>query len=451
MTFFPSSELLLDPSPLRVSDTVPGQLARSTARELALQRSRAPRPFATRGASPGAAGFALAVANEAWNLLLQQDIDMPDQQYPVNAPAGAIYRITGSITWQRLLPVPFDVIDTVVVDTLFPGVILSVGVQRRVVTFAGGSTAVFSGIGVIAVDNSGVPQVVNFGERNLEFWRIVSLNSLNITRQDTPTVPLLGGFPAATQPQPSDTPNGDLAFPISLPGGIPGLFLPTQIPVIILQPHRLGERPVPIGYPLSLPAAQREALPQIWLTPTGIQVGQGSPGDIVITTTPDTIPRTATPTQTDDLRQRIPPPVVVCNDEPPAPSDCCSCEEIRDIVFEELDKKFPPKRPFTDETVPIGVAEARTFVLPEFTQWVELTIVTPPPNRRMQSGGVNGQPVYYNGWYSYGITGSTSERKPIHYDFMSIPIPPGIESFTYTIYSGGTASGRIGYRQPPLF
>ena len=121
---------------------------------------------------------------------------------------------------------------------------------------------------------------------------------------------------------------------------------------------------------------------------------------------------------------------------------------IRQISFEELDKKFPPSRPFTNQTVPIGVAEARTFVLPEFTQWVELTIVTPPPNRRMQSGGVNGQPVYYNGWYSYGVTGSTSERYPIHYDFMSIPIPPGIEAFTYTIYSGGTASGRVGYRQP---
>jgi hypothetical protein len=132
----------------------------------------------------------------------------------------------------------------------------------------------------------------------------------------------------------------------------------------------------------------------------------------------------------------------------PDPCPDLDYERIAEIVFDELDSKFPPSRPFTNETVPIGVAEARTFVLPEFTQWVELTIVTPPPNRRMQSGGVNGQPVYYNGWYSYGITGSTSERKPIHYDFMSIPIPPGIEAFTYTIYSGGTASGRIGYRQP---
>jgi len=445
MTFFPSSELLLDPSPFRVSDTVPGQLARSTARELALQRSRAPRPFATRGASPGAAGFALAIANEAWNLLLQQDIDMPDQQYPVNAPAGATYRITGSITWQRLLPVPFDIIQTDVVDNLFPGPILSVGVQRRVITFADGSTSVFSGIGVTAPDNSGVIQVTNFGERGLEFWRIVSLNSLNITRQDTPTVPLLGSFPAATQPQPSDTPNGDLAFPINLPGGIPGLFLPTQIPIIILQPHRLGERPVPIGYPLSLPAAQREALPQIWLTPTGIQVGQGSPGDIVITTTPDTIPRTATPTQTDDLRQRIPPHVVVCNDDPPTPSDCCTCEEIRDIVFEELDKKLPPKRPFTLQTTSFPASNSRTITLPLFTRYVNLTIVEPPPNVRSQFGGADGQEVFYNGWYSFGATLSTDERIPIHYNSMSIPIPPGVTRFTYTVYLGGTASVTVGH------
>jgi len=415
---------------------------------LALQRSRAPRPFATRGASPGLAGFALAAANEAWNLLLQQDIPIQDQEYPVTAPAGTVYRLTGSITFKRLTNPPFDIEQTVQVDTLVDGAILSVGVMRRVTVFAGGFTEVFHSIGAQQQLPGQTAQVVLFGARNAELWSIVSLNGLNLSRQDTPLVSIPGGFPTSTQPQPGDTPDNDQAFPISLPGGIPGLLMPTNLPIIIPRPADLGDRPIPIIYDPTIPLATRRVLPQMWLTPTGIQVGRGSPGDPITTTVHDAITNITNITQVNDYRERIPPTVVVCNDEPPSPSDCCDCEEIRQIVIEELDSKFPPSRPFTNETVPIGEAEARTFVLPEFTQWVELTIVIPPPNRRMQSGGVNGQAVYYNGWYSYGITGSTSERKPIHYDFMSIPIPPGIEAFTYTIYSGGTASGRVGYRQP---
>jgi len=388
----------------------------------------------------------LALANEAWNLLLQQEIDFPEQQYPVDASLSIQYRITGSITWQRLLPVPFDIIQTDIVNNEFPGPIFSVGVQRRVVTFGDGSTAVFAGIGVTAPDNSGVVQVFNFGERGLSSWKIIALGSLGIARSNTPTVPILGGFPAATQPQPGDTPNNDLAFPITLPGGIPGLLLPAQIPIIVLQPHRLGQRPVPIGYPPSLPAAQREALPQMWLLPGGIQVGQGAPGDIVITTTPDTIPTTGTPTQTDDLRQRIPPPTVVCLDTPEPPQDICDCEEIREIVFEELDKKFPPKRPFTNLTVLFGAAESNTLVLPQFSTFIELTIVARPPNVRTQTGGADAPEVSYNGWYSFGATSEASERIPFHYDSISIPVPAGVSAFSYTVYQGGTASVTVGYK-----
>jgi len=332
-----------------------------------------------------------------------------------------------------------------VVDNQADGTILAVGVMENTVTFADGSTQTFHSIGVRRQTQGQPVQVVLFGARGVDFWEIVRLNSVSIARLDTPEVPLLGGFPAATQPRPGDTPNNDLAFPITIPGGIPGLLLPAEIPIIVLQPHRLGQRPVPIGYPLSLPPARREALPQMWLTPTGIQVGQGSPGDLVITTTPDTIPNTGTPTQTDDLRQRIPPPTVVCLDTPEPPQDICDCEEIRQIVFEELDKKFPPSRPFFLQTVQLPASNSRTFVLPPFTRYVNLTIVEPPPNVKSQFGGTLGQEVFYNGWYSFGATASSSERIPFHYNFMSIPIPPGVTQFTYTVYLGGTASVVIGY------
>ena len=448
MTFFPSSELLLDPSPFRVSDTVPGQLARSTARELALQRSRAPRPFATRGAAPGLAGFALAAANEAWNLLLQQDIPIADQEFPVTAPAGTTYRLTGSITFKRLTNPPFDIEQTVQLDTLVDGEILSVGVMRQVVPFADGTTEVFHSIGVQQRLPGGTAQVQLFGARNVQLWSIVSLNGLNLSRADTPLVPIPGGFPASTLPQPGDTPDNDQAFPITLPGGIPGLPMPVNLPIIVPRPSSLGDRPIPIIYDPTIPLATRRVLPQMWLTPTGIQVGQGSPDDIVVVTAPETIPTPATPTQTDDLRQRIPPPTVVCLDTPEPPVDICDCEEIRQIVIEELDSKFPPKRPTTlvESIQPAG--ESGTFVLPAFTQWIELRIVVVPPNVRMQTGGTLAPEVRYNGWYSFGATGEASERIPFHYDFISILVPPKTSAFSYTVYSGGTAQATIGYLLP---
>lgn len=118
---------------------------------------------------------------------------------------------------------------------------------------------------------------------------------------------------------------------------------------------------------------------------------------------------------------------------------------IRQIAIEELDAKFPPSRPFTTKEINTLASGSRTFVLPEFTQSVDITIVIPPPNVRVQFGGELGVDVKYNGWYSFGALGSTSERIPLHYDFVSVKIPPGITGFTYTIYNGGTATTRIVY------
>jgi hypothetical protein len=128
--------------------------------------------------------------------------------------------------------------------------------------------------------------------------------------------------------------------------------------------------------------------------------------------------------------------------DPCAPPDYAL---IRAITFEELDKKFPPTRPFSLQTILLPASNSRTFVLPPFTRYVNLTIVVPPPNVRSQFGGTLGQEVFYNGWYSFGASGSASERIPFHYNFVSVPIPPGVTQFTYTVYLGGTASATIGY------
>jgi len=119
---------------------------------------------------------------------------------------------------------------------------------------------------------------------------------------------------------------------------------------------------------------------------------------------------------------------------------------IRAIAFEELDNKFPPARPFDNLTLSFGAAESNTFVLPQFATFIELTIVEKPPNVRTQTGGADAPEVSYNGWYSFGATAEASERVPLNYDFVSIPVPPGVSAFSYTVYSGGTASITIGYK-----
>ena len=445
MTWYPSSELLLDPSPLRVSNSVPGQLARSTARELALQRSRAPRPFATRGAGGAGAGIALALASEAWDLFLQQQIPSLEQEYPVDALNTANYIIKGSITFKKMEPVPFDDEMTQNIDTLINGPILAFGVLRKTVTFGDGSTATFHGIGVRLLLPDGSSNIELFGGTNVQNWEIIDVSGLQMSRQDTPTVPIPGGFPANTSPQEGDTPDNDLEFPITLPGGIPGLLLPTTIPIIVPRPADLGERPIPILYPTSLPPEVRRALPQMWLTPTGIQVGRGTQGDPITTTVNDTITNITNITQIQDFRQRIPPPVTTCTPDPEPPGNGCDCDEIREIVIEELDSKFPPARPNSLQTTILATGESGSFVLPSHTQWVELRIVTPPPNVRSQTGGDLAPEVNYNGWYSFGATIDASERIPFHFDFISVKIPAGVFAFSYTVYQGGTAQATVGY------
>jgi len=249
MTWYPSSELLLDPSPLRVSNSVPGQLARSTARELALQRSRAPRPFATRGASPGAAGFALAIANEAWNLLLQQEIPSLAQSYPVDAPAGSSYRLTGSITFKRREPPPFDILVTEVADAVFDGPIVSVGVLRSGTGPDVPGAQIFEGIAVIQHSPPSAP-VLTFGAgKNIEFWEIVDVSGIQLSRIDTPTVPIPGGFPTNAPFQQGDSPDNDLEFPITIPGGIPGLCCPSTSQSSFLAPQTLESGLFPFSTP----------------------------------------------------------------------------------------------------------------------------------------------------------------------------------------------------------
>ena len=199
-------------------------------------------------------------------------------------------------------------------------------------------------------------------------------------------------------------------------------------------------------YPGTLPADQRRSMPQIWITPDGVQVGRGGADDRIGSSTGDSVSSTTDITITGDYSQRNPPPTVICVDEPDPPSDCCDCEEIRQIVIEELDNKFPPARPNTLVFDDYLAAGSRTLVLPPYSESVRLTIVQPPANVKGQFGGGGAPNVSFNGWYSFGRSGHPGERIPLNYDVISANVPVGCTHFSYTIVGGGTAEARVQYR-----
>lgn len=436
MTFYPSSELLLDPSPMRVVNTPSGQLARAAARGAVAARRMNPLPFAgpVRG---GRVGLIVSLALEAWNLFSQDQAPAPlTSVVPAPTPLGQLYRVQGS---------------ALVLDNLFPpGTVSSTPVLVENVTGPVGEISIRVGsageaVYVTALDGQPTQNElqastgVGVGGR----FKYQSLETIVVTPMGGGD-PVPGLFPTpAPVSQPTLSP--DVAMPLALPQS-PGVIpITILIPTVIPRPSDLGRRPVPLLYPPTLTPAQREALPPIWFLPEGVQVGRGYADDRVTSTTGNSVDVDIDIDLLSDYQIRNPPDVVTCNAEPDPPGDCCSCDDIRDIVIEELDSKFPPARPFGLRTEIIPAGESNTFVLPEFTQWVELRIVTPPPGVREQTGGSLAPAARYNGWYSFGATGEASERIPFHYDFVSIKIPHGISAFSYTVYSGGTAQATIGY------
>jgi hypothetical protein len=129
----------------------------------------------------------------------------------------------------------------------------------------------------------------------------------------------------------------------------------------------------------------------------------------------------------------------------PDPCDPVDYERIRDITFEELDSKFPPARPATLQFETYTAANSNSITLPLYSQWVEVEIVQAPDSVRSQWGGDNAPDVQYVGWYSFGVTTVASERVPLNYGFVSVPVPVGARNFSFTIYAFGTAKVKVGY------
>lgn len=436
MTFYPSSELLLDPSPPRVADTLPGQLARSAARGAAAARRSDPRPFAGRPRA-GGGGFVMSLALEAWNLFLQGSEPAPVTAIqPAPLPLGTLYRIEGSaMVLDNLVP-PGTQSPTPI---LIENVTAPIGEISIRVGGAGQAVYVTALVGQPGEVELQASTGVGVGGR----FRYLYIISVFVTPMGGGD-PIPGVFPTPTPLLDGDYPE-NVPIPLSLPQ-LPGVIpITVLVPTVIPRPSDLGRRPVPLLYPPGLTPAQREALPPIWFLPDGIQVGRGYADDRVTSTTGDSINVDIDLDLLTDYQIRNPPNDVVCTADPEPPSDCCDCTEIRQIVIEELDSKFPPIRPNSLQTLSFAAADSGSVDLPEFAQWVRLEIVEPPRNVKEQEGNTEAANVFYNGWYSFGVNTFQGKREPLNYNNVSLGVPKNARKFSYTIIGLGTAAVTVGY------
>lgn len=234
--------------------------------------------------------------------------------------------------------------------------------------------------------------------------------------------------------------------PITIPvPAIPGLApFPADWPYIVIEPARLPVRPVPILPAPTLPEPLRRALPPIFVFPDGIQVGINDATDRITVIPGDLLNRYPAP-QTEAPLWPVPPAVGQCLEIPEPPTDCCDCEEIREIVKEELDSKFPPSRPNSVNSIVYGPAQSGVIDLPQFTERIRIQLIDYPVNARQQDG-VDAPDVYYAGWFSLGAGGTGGVRTPIHYLSHNIDVPVGCDTFDYTCYLGFSAQITVFYR-----
>lgn len=439
MAFYESSLLLLEPIPESISRNRGAMLARGALRgALARRAGSSALAFAVPGIGTIAAGANLAMtAWDLWNAF------QPDQPLPFPNVSVPFPPQTTDRSWE---------IDITFFLQQAPGGLLpSRTVTATGVPFFGriddirlvvspGSKS-FVAFGFNSIDG---PTSVALGGGNDNFLapQLISLNvrlvgSTEILRPAINPVVAPGTTPVGT-----DVPI-DIDIP-QTPGGWP---YPVQIPALVRQPGALGSRPVPIIYDPTLPEDQRRALPQAWITPEGVQIGGGTRNAPIVLTPDGAASIIDLLDLASDYRLRNPPEVTTCTGEPEPPGDCCDCDDIRQIVIEELDSKFPPSRPNNEVTDVLGAGDSGEFVLPPFSKFVELEVLFSPETVRTQSGNANAPDVFYNGWYSLGAESGPGERIPFHYNLMTIPVSNGERYFSFTVIGGGTARAKVTYIQ----
>lgn len=443
MVFIPRDLLFSsDPLPAFIPPAQ-GQIARAVAQALRSSARANPAPFVYTGAISPDSYFTDPLARELWNRFFGEDIgpSVGGPEAPIGS-AGQLFRVGYSA---RVARVDGTATETFTVNLVngMPGTGLVVpGPIQPVarVFFAPSPVQAFWGIETVG---PGFRQVnVSL---NASIWKAPSISNLVVVPNDDPQrVTPLSPFPVAPRPGPAPiTPFVPVVVPISpVPGILP---YPSEVPAFVPEPNRVPWRPLPVlpGQPDA--PSDPALLPPMFITPDGIEIGSPGPGSIIVR--PPGLPSTVPSTNTQQERERVPPLPAVCVEPPEPPSDCCDCEDIRDIVIEELDNKFPPKRPWVEDTIEYGSANSRTIELPQFCEYVRIIVNEAPENRRSQSGGGAAANVYYNGWYTFGAFGTEGDRLPVHYDDCAFFPPDGARFFSYTLYHGTTASAQVKYRR----
>lgn len=240
---------------------------------------------------------------------------------------------------------------------------------------------------------------------------------------EIPVIPIIpriprppGGYPPVPAPQ--------IDIDINLPQlpGFPDLVVPiTFAPQLPALP---GVFPLVFAPTINLPSL-RGLIPNIELNLGGLSIGGGGWPVPAIDVSIDTGGGDG----------------AVC----PDPCEPVDYAAIAQIVFDELDLKFPPFRPFGTGFTDYEAADSRQIVLPDFPTSIDITITELSPDITSYSGGTSGVPVVLAGWYSFGDNTTVGARLPISYGLSSILVPKGARGFSYTLKGESLATVRVNF------
>lgn len=451
MTFFPTTYLQ---NPTQVPPPAGSSPLTRAAAQAGFESSRNlmrqnPLPFAARNSRIGPALLIIPAAIAAWEAFFDEPVPVTPSAGPAGPfPAGGTYNIFGTALWTGV-----NGNETEPIGSANPPGILS-----SAITYAAPR---------VQIDLDPNPDLVRIqlvmdvflasgqmntlqlsSSRPVRSWLNVQAVELRIVRLDTPVPQEMPFAPIVPYTAPGPAPIVPTVVPIPLivrpvPGYLPG---PVRVPLLLPDPSRLPSRPIPLlPDPDAPPDYDPDIIPPMTIVPDGIIVG--TPTGPAITIPGTGIVTVGTPqTQTEEATRRGTTPCIELDIEPPTP-DCCDCEEIREIVIEELDNKFPPKRPNEVDTIEYGSANSRSIELPRFCEYVRLIITDAPDNRKQQSGGDSAPDVTYNGWCAFGSLGTAGERLPINYDDCTYFPPTNARFYSYTLYHGTSATLQVKYRR----
>lgn len=205
-------------------------------------------------------------------------------------------------------------------------------------------------------------------------------------------------------------------------------------------------KPVPIPNPNGNPVILPVFLPIVNVFRPNIQIGVGpinfniEPGGVSIS------PRFDLPDVTIN-NPEVSFPINLPPGTPPTrptlqPTEECPCPpvDLKGVIDRlELIKKYT-RRPKTKLTVQgVGSGDSGSYTLPPRTRFVTVTVTSIPKAKRIQSGGSSGPDVYHQGWCAIGRNGQYGERIPLSYLEDAFPVPEGCDSFSFTMYAGGSA------------